>query len=98
MAIRREDNTVWERRAPLSPNHVRQLVRAGVNVIIQPSNRRAFAMQVSQLVHACSLFYVICVGEAQLVTVVSFKLVWKSLKRLYLKGNWINSSQSFSIL
>ena len=49
VAIRREDNSVWERRAPLSPTHVHQLVKAGVKVIIQPSNRRAFAMQVGRL-------------------------------------------------
>jgi len=45
LAIRREDASVWERRAPLSPNHVRQLARAGVKVLIQPSNRRAFTIQ-----------------------------------------------------
>lgn len=45
LAIRREDNTVWERRAPLSPAQVHQLVKAGVKVIVQPSNRRSFAMQ-----------------------------------------------------
>jgi len=47
LALRREDNTVWERRCPLSPTHVEQLVSAGVKVIVQPSNRRAFAMQVA---------------------------------------------------
>ena len=46
MAIRREDNSVWERRAPLGPSHVRQLVKAGAKVIVQPSNRRAYPMQV----------------------------------------------------
>ena len=46
LAIRREDNSVWERRAPLSPAHVRQLVRDGVKVLVQPSNRRAYPMQV----------------------------------------------------
>lgn len=45
LAIRREDNSVWERRAPLSPNQVSQLVKEGVKVIVQPSNRRAFALQ-----------------------------------------------------
>lgn len=43
-AIRREDNTVWERRAPLAPNHIRELVKKGIKVIVQPSNRRAFSM------------------------------------------------------
>ena len=45
MAIRREDQSVWERRAPLSPSNVRKLVRAGVKVLVQPSNRRAYPMQ-----------------------------------------------------
>ncbi|XP_003487153.1 alpha-aminoadipic semialdehyde synthase, mitochondrial [Bombus impatiens] len=42
IAIRREDQSVWERRAPLAPANVRQLIRAGVKVIVQPSNRRAY--------------------------------------------------------
>lgn len=46
VAIRREDNSVWERRAPLSPAQVRVLVRDGVKVLVQPSNRRAYPMQV----------------------------------------------------
>ena len=42
LAIRREDQSVWERRAPLAPAHVAQLVKRGVKVIVQPSNRRAY--------------------------------------------------------
>ncbi|KAK4876339.1 hypothetical protein RN001_012761 [Aquatica leii] len=45
IAIRREDQSVWERRAPFSPTHVRKLVKNGVKVIVQPSNRRAYPMQ-----------------------------------------------------
>ncbi|CAK9832920.1 Alpha-aminoadipic semialdehyde synthase, mitochondrial [Anthophora retusa] len=45
IAIRREDQSVWERRAPLAPSNVRQLIRAGVKVIVQPSNRRAYPAQ-----------------------------------------------------
>ncbi|KAK2187791.1 hypothetical protein NP493_154g03016 [Ridgeia piscesae] len=45
LAIRREDNSVWERRAPLAPSHVKQLVDSGVKVIVQQSNRRAYPMQ-----------------------------------------------------
>lgn len=45
IAIRREDQSVWERRAPFSPNHVRKLVKNGIKVIVQPSNRRAYPMQ-----------------------------------------------------
>ncbi len=47
IAIRREDQSIWERRAPLSPNHVRKLIyKDGYKVIVQPSNRRAFQMPV----------------------------------------------------
>lgn len=45
IAIRREDQSVWERRAPFSPSNVNRLVRQGVKVIVQPSNRRAYPMQ-----------------------------------------------------
>ncbi|XP_039287420.1 alpha-aminoadipic semialdehyde synthase, mitochondrial [Nilaparvata lugens] len=45
IAIRREDQSVWERRAALAPTNVRQLVRQGVKVIVQPSNRRAYPVQ-----------------------------------------------------
>ena len=46
MAIRREDNSPWERRAPLAPKHVKSLVGQGIKVLVQPSNRRAYPMQV----------------------------------------------------
>lgn len=36
---------MWERRAPFSPMQVRKLVKNGVKVIVQPSNRRAYPMQ-----------------------------------------------------
>lgn len=43
IAIRREDQSPWERRAPLAPEQVRQLVNDHhVKVLIQASNRRAF--------------------------------------------------------
>lgn len=45
LAIRREDASVWERRAPLAPVHVKQLVKDEVKVLVQPSNRRAYPMQ-----------------------------------------------------
>ncbi|KAH0553318.1 alpha-aminoadipic semialdehyde synthase, mitochondrial [Cotesia glomerata] len=45
IAIRREDQSVWERRAPLAPSNVRRLIRSGVKVIVQPSNRRAYPAQ-----------------------------------------------------
>ena len=46
IGIRREDNSVWERRAPLAPAHVKKLTKKGVKVLLQPSNRRAVTMQV----------------------------------------------------
>lgn len=42
IGVRREDKSYWERRAPLAPRHVKQLLDAGLKVIIQPSTHRAF--------------------------------------------------------
>ena len=42
IAVRRETMNRWERRTPLTPTHVRKLVRDGYNVIIQPSKMRVF--------------------------------------------------------
>jgi alpha-aminoadipic semialdehyde synthase len=39
----RETYGNWERRAPLSPDHVRVLTERGVRVRVQPSSRRVFA-------------------------------------------------------
>lgn len=44
IAIRREESSVWERRAPLNPGHVQSLVKKGVTVLVQPSTRRAYSM------------------------------------------------------
>ncbi|XP_053525944.1 alpha-aminoadipic semialdehyde synthase, mitochondrial isoform X4 [Artibeus jamaicensis] len=41
MALRREDVNAWERRAPLSPRHIKGITNLGYKVLIQPSNRRA---------------------------------------------------------
>jgi len=44
IGIRAEDKNRWERRAPLTPEHVRELVATqGIAVRIEPSARRAFA-------------------------------------------------------
>uniref|UniRef100_A0A2S2QCA7 Alpha-aminoadipic semialdehyde synthase n=2 Tax=Sipha flava TaxID=143950 RepID=A0A2S2QCA7_9HEMI len=45
IAIRREDQSVWERRAPFAPTNVAELTRNGVKVIVQPANRRAYPVQ-----------------------------------------------------
>ena len=43
LGIRREDQSPWERRAPLAPEQVRTLVKKhNIKVLIQTSNRRAF--------------------------------------------------------
>lgn len=45
IAIRREDYSAWERRAPFSPKHVAQLVKSGIKVIVQPSNCRIYPIE-----------------------------------------------------
>jgi len=42
VGIRREDKNRWERRVPLSPDHVQHLVDQGIDVIVQPSSLRIF--------------------------------------------------------
>jgi alpha-aminoadipic semialdehyde synthase len=43
IGIRREDKNRWERRAPLTPEHVAELTRHGVDVAVEPSTLRVFA-------------------------------------------------------
>lgn len=43
LGLVREDYGMWERRAPLSPDHVKVLVNQGFTVIIQPCSRRIFS-------------------------------------------------------
>lgn len=43
IGIRREDKNPWERRAPLTPRHVKQLVdEQKLQVIVEPASRRVF--------------------------------------------------------
>lgn len=42
IGVRREDKNRWERRAPVSPSHVAELVKRGIKVIVQPSNLRTY--------------------------------------------------------
>ena len=43
IAVRREDKNKWERRVPIIPNHVKELKQKfGIEVLIQPSDIRAF--------------------------------------------------------
>lgn len=39
------NSLIRERRAPFSPAIVKRLIKHGVKVIVQPSNRRAYPMQ-----------------------------------------------------
>ncbi|RLN49072.1 hypothetical protein BBJ29_006864 [Phytophthora kernoviae] len=43
VGIVREVYNKWERRAPLTPSHVRELVQRGVQVLVQPSTARVFS-------------------------------------------------------
>lgn len=42
IGIRREDKNQWERRVPFVPRHVKELVREGFEIFIQPSDIRIF--------------------------------------------------------
>lgn len=42
VGIRREDKNEWERRVPLTPDHVRALVGEGIEFHVQPSRIRIF--------------------------------------------------------
>jgi hypothetical protein len=46
LGIRRETINAWERRAPLAPSHVKKLIKKGIKVLIQPSNRRVYPIEV----------------------------------------------------
>ncbi len=44
VGIRREDKNIWERRVPLTPEHVKVLrEKENINFIVQPFERRAFS-------------------------------------------------------
>lgn len=42
VGIVREAYSAWERRCAFTPEHVRKLVRDGVDVVVQPSGKRVF--------------------------------------------------------
>ena len=44
LALRREDVNVWERRAPIAPQHIKALKQLGITTLVQPSTRRAYTM------------------------------------------------------
>lgn len=43
IGIRAEDDSAWERRAPLTPRHVEALLQQGIDVIVQESKTRCFS-------------------------------------------------------
>jgi alpha-aminoadipic semialdehyde synthase len=42
IGIRKEDVNLFEKRAPLTPNHVKQLSKNNIRIVVQPSNERVF--------------------------------------------------------
>lgn len=64
LGIRAEDPTrLWERRCPLTPDAVARLIADGVQVVVQPCNRRVFKdrefVEVSFVLLLGSLYYVL---------------------------------------
>ncbi|MDQ7007100.1 MAG: bifunctional lysine ketoglutarate reductase /saccharopine dehydrogenase family protein [Acidobacteriota bacterium] len=65
IAIRRENKSRWERRTPLTPAHVRQIVAQGIDVVVQPSPVRIFTdaeyqhagAQVHEAIDACPIVF-----------------------------------------
>ncbi len=42
IGVRREDRSIWERRVPVVPDHVKELRDEGIDVVVQPSDIRIF--------------------------------------------------------
>jgi saccharopine dehydrogenase (NAD+, L-lysine-forming) len=42
IGIRHEDKSIWERRVPVIPEHVKELIEDGVKVFVEPSATRIF--------------------------------------------------------
>lgn len=45
IGVVREAYSKWERRTPLTPSHVAQLVEKGIKVVVQPSSKRVYMDQ-----------------------------------------------------
>jgi saccharopine dehydrogenase (NAD+, L-lysine-forming) len=45
IGIRREDKSEWERRVPITPQDAAQLRKQGIQVVVQPSDVRAFSSE-----------------------------------------------------
>ena len=65
IGIRREDKIHWERRTPIPPDRAAELVKAGIPVMAQPSDRRVFSddeyrragVTVSEDLSSCSVIF-----------------------------------------
>ena len=53
VGLLRESYSKWERRAPLCPSHVRELVNDGISVVVQPSKSRVFSDKEFEDAGAC---------------------------------------------
>jgi alpha-aminoadipic semialdehyde synthase len=54
IGIRREDKSRWERRTPLTPDHVKKLIQeTGTQVYVQPSTKRIFPIESYEKVSSC---------------------------------------------
>ncbi len=53
VGIVQEMYSKWERRAPLCPSHVRELVNEGIKVVVQPSKSRVFTDKEFEDAGAC---------------------------------------------
>jgi len=75
IGIRREDKHEWERRVPLTPDAVAQLVKQGMKVVVQPSPIRVFddatytkaGAAVSEDLSACDVVFAVKEVPAALV-------------------------------
>ena len=49
LGIRREESSVWERRAPLSPNHVQSLISRGIKVYVTTVHISSFVLYITAI-------------------------------------------------
>lgn len=49
IAVLREAKSKWERRSPITPDHVASLVKSGVRVLVQPCETLSFTATAKRL-------------------------------------------------
>ena len=68
IGIRREDISKWERRTPLVPEHIRNIIKeSGIEVVVQPSDTRIYTdkqfqdvgAQISENLNECSAIFAV---------------------------------------